>query len=137
MPYALNRDKDIAMAILDVCYIMIIPISGSKVPGPLPNMAKASTAKNSVDKFKIKGLPALVLGCEIPKSNGNEFTVAFGGGLISGKAMGKTRWLMGSTCVFIKGKPGLSQQHFTTQNSDNAFAGNVLTTKQKVVQFRR
>jgi hypothetical protein len=136
MTYALSRDADIAMAFPDVCYMAIIPISGTKVPLPIPNLAKLDTAEASIKNVKIKSLPALVLTDEVPQSNGNEPSVAFGGGLISGKAMGKARWLLGSTCVFMKGKPALSMPYPTFQNADNA-PGFVLSVKQKVVQIRR
>jgi len=135
MTYTLNR-KGLLVAFADVCYMAIIPITGTKVPLPLPNIAKLDTAKASIKNVKIKSLPALVLTDEVPQSNGNEPSVAFGGGLISGKAMGKARWLLGSTCVFMKGKPALSMQFPTFQNADNA-PGFVQSAGQNVVQINR
>ena len=136
MTYALSRDADILMGCPNICYVAIIPISGAKVPAPLFNIGQLDTAKTSIKNVKIKSLPVVVLTDEIPLTTADEMSLPFGGGLLSGKSSGKASWMLGSTCVFMKGKPALSMPLMALPNANNV-QGVLLSVKQKVVQIRR
>ncbi len=100
----------------DVCKT---PVGPSIVPVPYPNISMGATAKPSTtaNKMLISGAPGHTIGTDIPISQGNQLGI--GGGMSSGKVMGSTKVLMGSSAIFFGGKPAARLTSMTGQNGSS------------------
>jgi hypothetical protein len=117
------------MAMPDVCKT---PVGPSIVPIPYPNISMGATANPSTiaSKILISGAPGHTIGTEIPMSAGGLPGVA--GGIVSGKVMGPTKVLMGSTSIFFGGKPAARLTSMTGQNGSSMNAVGVTLSPSQV-----
>lgn len=99
----------------DVCKVPAPP--APPIPTPFPNMAQHAMCNPSTcnPKVFIENFPVLVVGSEIPLSNGDEPGVA--GGVVSSKFIGACKPVMGSIKVMIGGKPVVRLTSMTMQNA--------------------
>ncbi|MFT0547395.1 DUF4150 domain-containing protein [Allopusillimonas ginsengisoli] len=124
-----------AQAVATVPDVCLTPAVPSPIPIPYPNLASTSMADpgSIVDNVLIVAMPALNLSSKILMSNGDQGGTA-GGGVVSHRIMGETRFTMGSTKVMIGGKPGVRLSCMTTHNNFNT-TGLVAAPSQTTVML--
>ncbi len=128
MTFAQTRSpQSHTLSATDVCKM---PPAGA--PLPIPNVALFSMAKTSFNKVMIMASPVFTMADKILLSSGNEASLAFGGGVVSGKAIGSARAVAGSSKVFMGGNPQVRMSDMMMHNNDNA-PGNTLTPAQTKV----
>lgn len=98
----------------DVCKVPAPP--APPVPTPFPNIAQNAMVNPTTcnPKVQVEHFPVIVVGSEIPLSNGDEAGVA--GGVVSSKFIGACKPTLGSFKVFIGGKPVCHLTSLTQQN---------------------
>ncbi|MCC6572582.1 MAG: DUF4150 domain-containing protein [Planctomycetes bacterium] len=113
----------------DVCKVPAPP--APPIPTPFPNIVMLAMVNptSCSPKVKIEYLPVLVVGSEIPMSNGDEAGVA--GGVVSSKFIGACKPTLGSMKVMIGGKPVVYMTCLTMHNGMPAnTVGQVLVAGQ-------
>lgn len=105
------------MAVPDTCNT---PAGPAMVPVPYPNIGQVNTAKKTVPEVLIQNKEAVVVGSELPSSNGDE--AGTGGGLVSGTHGDKVAVKTGSGKVRLAGKQAGMLTSTTAQNGTNANA---------------
>ena len=128
--FAVTKQNGQCMAMPDVCKTPAPP--APPIPIPYPNIAMPMMGNPCTIKVLICGMPALTKASKIPMSNGNQAGVA--GGVMSGKIMGATEFIMGSMAVKLEGNPAVKLGDPTKQNEGNAM-GAVLAPSQAVVMI--
>jgi len=101
------------MALPDVC---LTPAPTGVLPIPYPNISMSTVAlpPSTVMGLLVDGTPALNMMSEIVLSNGNNAGVK--GGVVSQVMMGSTRYMFGSTTLFLEGAPAVKLTSPTGQN---------------------
>jgi hypothetical protein len=112
----------------DVCLTPAPP--APPVPVPYPNIALGNMGTPPVAKILFSGAPAHNLNTKIPASNGDNAGV--NGGVASGRFMGESRFLQGSTKVMLCGKPATRLTDKGTQNNQNCPGIRVSPSQRKV-----
>lgn len=126
--FAVTKQNGQCMAQADVCKTPAPP--AGPIPVPYPNIAMPMMGNPATMKLMVSGMPALTKGSKIPMSNGNQPGVA--GGVVSGKVMGATEFIQGSTKVKFEGNPAIRLGDPTKQNEGNT-VGSVLAPSQNKV----
>ncbi|SFU61415.1 protein of unknown function [Polaromonas sp. YR568] len=128
--FAVTKQNGQCMAPADVCKTPAPP--AGPIPVPYPNIAMPMMGNPATLKVMVTGMPALNKGSKIPTSNGNQPGAA--GGVVSGKIMGATEFIQGSTKVKFEGSPAVRLGDPTKQNDGNG-VGNVLAPSQAKVMI--
>lgn len=128
--FAVTKQNGQCMAMPDVCKTPAPP--APPIPIPYPNISMPMMGMPCTLKVLICGMPALTKASKIPLSNGDQPGVA--GGLVSGKIMGATEFILGSLKVKLEGNPAIKLGDPTKQNDGNA-VGSVLVPSQAVVMI--
>lgn len=128
--FAVTKQNGQCMAMPDVCKTPAPP--APPIPIPYPNISMPMMGMPCTLKVLICGMPALTKASKISLSNGNQPGVA--GGLVSGKIMGATEFILGSLKVKLEGNPAVKLGDPTKQNDGNA-VGSVLVPSQAVVMI--
>ena len=128
--FAVTKQNGQCMAMPDVCKTPVPP--AGPVPSPYPNIAMPMMGMPCTIKVLVGGMPALTKASKIPLSNGDQAGVA--GGLVSGKIMGQTEFILGSLTVKLEGNPAIRLGDPTKQNDGN-IVGAVLAPSQGVVMI--
>lgn len=128
--FAVTKQNGQCMAMPDLCKTPVPP--GPPVPIPYPNISMPMMGNPATMKVLICGMPALTKASKIPISNGDVAGVA--GGVVSGKFMGPTEFILGSLVVKLEGSPAVKLGDPTKQNDGNA-VGSVLVPSQAVVMI--
>ncbi len=128
--FAVTKQNGQCMAMPDLCKTPMPP--GPPVPIPYPNIAMPMMGNPATMKVLICGMPALTKASKMPMSNGDQAGVA--GGVVSGKMMGPTEFILGSMVVKLEGNPAVKLGDPTKQNDGNA-VGSVLVPSQAVVMI--
>jgi uncharacterized Zn-binding protein involved in type VI secretion len=111
--FAVTKQNGQCMAMPDVCKTPAPP--APPIPIPYPNIAMPMMGNPCTMKVLISGMPALTKSSKIPMSNGDQPGVA--GGVVSGKMMGETEFILGSMKVKLEGNPAVKLGDPTKQNA--------------------
>lgn len=114
------------------------PTPAGPVPIPYPNTAECAQAAVGTAALyvKIDGQAALHTSTLIPMSSGDEAGSA--GGVASGVFMQQAAFKVGSTAVFIEGKPAAMFTSTTAQNGSSAnIPGTQISPSQTKVVYLR
>lgn len=133
--FQLTINDAINMAEPDVCYTpMGVPTAIVSVP--YINISKTSSAEDTIDTILIDGNASLNLMSSISSSEGNEEGIY--GGIISHVNMGATRYIFGSTVLFLKGSPSIMVSSPTGQNGETMnVVGSCTKPSQTIVDVKR
>jgi len=102
------------MAAPDVCLTPSPPTGVIPIPYPNISMSTVALPPTTVMSMLVDGTPTLNMMSEIPLSNGNNVGVK--GGVVSQVMMGSTRYMFGSTSLFLEGSPAVKLTSPTGQN---------------------
>ena len=128
--FAVTKQNGQCMAMPDVCKTPAPP--APPIPIPYPNIAMPMMGNPCTMKVLISGMPALTKASKLPMSNGDQAGVA--GGVVSGKMVGPTEFIMGSLKVKLEGNPAVKLGDPTKHNDGNA-VGSVLAPSQAIVMI--
>lgn len=106
--------------------------SGVDVPTPFVNTASGASATLTSTHVLVVKQPALLLGSEVPSTQGDEGGTDLG--VASGTTAGPANFLQGSSKVFIEGRGVVLIGHVTGQNGASAnCSGNVVSASNATV----
>lgn len=111
----------------DVC---LTPSGPVVVPVPYPNIALLMMAVGFAPTVFLAMMPALVMGCQVPMTNGDQGGAS--GGVASGSIMGPCKYTMSSSKVRFGGKGAVMVTGSTMQNQTNT-TGVQIAPSQTVV----
>ena len=117
------------MAMPDVCKVPAPP--APPIPTPFPNIGMPASANPVTTKIMIDGMPALTKASKIQPTEGDQAGVA--GGLVSGKIMGPSEYVMSSMKVKFEGNPAVFMGNTTKQNDGNAVGADLAPSQAKVM----
>ena len=127
--FAATIEKGQVFAMPDVCQTPAPP--GPPVPVPYPNTGMNQMGNPAAKKVIINGAPALTKASKIQPTNGDQAGV--NQGVVSGKIMGPTEFIQGSTKVKIEGNPAVFMGNPTKQNDGNAVGSHIQPSQNKVM----
>ena len=127
--YATTKEKGQLLAMPDVCLTPAPP--APPIPTPYPNVGMPTMANPVTQKVMICGMPALTKASKCQPTNGDQAGV--NNGVVSGKIMGPTEYIMGSMKVKLEGNPAVYMGNPTKQNDGNAVGSDLQPSQNKVM----
>lgn len=128
--FAVTKQAGQCMGMPNVCKTPAPP--APPVPIPYPNISMPMMGDPATMKVLICGMPALTKASKITMSSGDEAGVA--GGVVSGKNMGPTEFIMSSMKVKLEGNFAVRMGDTTKHNEGN-IVGAVLAPSQNKVMI--
>jgi len=127
--YATTKEKGQLLAMPDVCLTPAPP--APPIPVPYPNVGMPTMANPVTKKVMICGMPALTKASKCQPTNGDQGGV--NNGVVSGKIMGPTEYVMGSMKVKLEGNPAVYMGNPTKQNDGNTVGSDLQPSQNKVM----